>query len=367
MEIQILRNHELRFEVSENQKIKAMVTSGLAEIRGQEMLNEKWYNFTNVKLSIFTFTGAVVKVEGVCDLHYQAESSCFPKIFSYFDSIKDSSDTVFVLGRGRTTFCATLANYFVRIHKKLDFIEIDPSRGNVFPGTLSYLQVSSFVDYIDRFKLNNPYCLFFGSLGIENTELYEIQVEKLQKEVENRNSCNFKVVLCPDLPNEILNQFIRGFKATGLVCIGHERMFHKISVTVPKVFIENIGYIAENNTSKSIGFYFNGPNNDYTPSSFLLKGECTVLRIGEQYAAPESALPLGATRKIGRTDLCKCELTQNSVLAISEAETEEEIITSPVLGFVVCLDDKKQRILCTQPKLPKCKYLVQGNFRYIDF
>ena len=123
-----------------------MVISGLAEIFGQEILNEKWYNFTNIKCSIFTFTGAVVKIEGECELRYIADSCCFPTVFSYFDMIKNSSDTVFVLGKGRSIFCTTIANYFVRLHKKLDFIEIDPSKGNLFPGALSYLQVDTLVE-----------------------------------------------------------------------------------------------------------------------------------------------------------------------------------------------------------------------------
>lgn len=366
MEIQIPRNRELRLEILENQKIKLMVTSGLAEIFGMEILNEKWYNFTNIKCAIFTFTGAILKIEGDCDLQYIAESSCFPHIFNYFDSIKDSKDTIFVLGKGRSTFCTTIANYFVRIHKKLDFIEIDPAKGNIFPGSLSYLQIDTLVEFNDKFKLINPYCLYYGSLSIDNIELYLLQCQKLKEEVENRNTNNFKVVLCPDLPLEILNQLLKTYKASTVVCIGNERMFHKLNISVPKIFIENTGFISENTVAKSINRYFNGPNGEYTSSSFLLK-DCPVFRIGEQYSAPESALPLGASRKVGHTDICRCDLIQNAVLAISEGENEDQVVISPVLGFIVCLDEKKQRILCTQPKLPKCKFLIQGSVKYIDY
>lgn len=344
-----------------------MVTTGLAEIFGQELLNEKWYILTGIKCSVFTFTGAVVRLEGNCDLSYIGESSCFPKTFAYFDTVKDSSDTVFVVGRGRSTFCATMANYFVRIHRKLDFMEIDPSKGNIFPGALSYLQVDALVEYNDRFKLNSPFCLFFGSLTIDNIELYEIQTERLREEVESRKTGNFKLVLCPELSNEMLNRLVKNLKASRVICVGNERLFHKMNISVPKTYIENTAFIHESMVAKSISRYFNGSNDEFTPSSLLLKGEYTILRIGEQYAAPESALPLGAARKVGHTDVCKCDLIQNAVLAISEAETEEQVIRSPVLGFVVCLDEKRMRLLCTQPKLPKCKYLLQGTVKYIDF
>ena len=216
-------------------------------------------------------------------------------------------------------------------------------------------------------------------MSIDNVELYTLQCERLKEEVESRDTHNFKVVLCPDLPIDVLNQVLRTdlpidvlnqvlrtFKAATVIYIGNERMFHKLNILTPKVFIENAGYIAENMVARSINRYFNGPNGEYTSSSFLLK-DCTIVRVGEQYTAPESALPLGASRKVGHTDVCKCELVQNSILTISEAETEDQLITTPVLGFVACLDEKKQRILCTQPKLPKCKYLIQGSVKYIDF
>lgn len=367
MEIQIPRNHELRLEVLENQKIKLMVTNGLAEIFGQELLNEKWHVITNSKLSVFTFTGAIVKIEGVCDLLYTAESSCFPKIFNYFDTVKDSSSTVLVLGKGRSTFCITLANYFVRLHKKMDFLELDPSKGNIFPGALSYMHIDTLADYTDKLKLNNPFCLYYGSLEIENIELFDVQTQRLADEIEFRNNQNFKVILCPELSNDKINQLIKKFKVASAICIGNERVYHRLNVDVPKIFIENSGYINENNVSKAINKYFNGANNEYTPSSFLIKTDCAVVRVGEQYAAPESALPLGASRKIGNTDVCKCDLIQNAVLAISEAENDTQIITAPVSGFVACLDEKKFRILCTQAKLPKCKYLVQGSVKYVDF
>lgn len=367
MEIQIPRNHEYRIELLETQKIKLMVISGLAEVFGQELLNEKWYNFTNIKISIFTFTGAIVKIEGNCDLHYLAENTCFPKIFSYFDNVKETSKVIAVLGKGRSVFSSTLSNYFIRIHRKIDFIEIDPSKGNIFPAALSYMQVNTLIDCSDGMKLNNPFSLFFGSLSIENIELYDIQISKLSEEVKDRKTGDFKIILCPNTTNDILEKIVRVFDVNEIVCIGDERLFNKLNLQIPKIFITNTGFINENTVSKSINRYFNGPNNEYTPSSFLLKSEYTVVRMGEQHAAPESALPLGATRKIGHTDICKCEMIQNSVLAISEAENEDQITTSPVLGFVVYIEDKKSRILCAQPKLPKCKYLIQGSLKFVEF
>lgn len=367
MEIEIPKDKEFRIEVSENQKVRIMVIAGLAEIAGQELLNEKWYNFANIKTSIFTFTGAKLKIEGINDLQYIATSTCFRKIFNFFDLCKDTQRIVLVLGKGRTTFCTTMCNYSVKLHNKVDLIELDPSKGNIFPSALSLMQVETIVDYNDKIKLNNPFCLFYGSLTIENKELFDLQVDRLCTEIETRNNGNLKLILSPELTNDELNVIIKKFKVTDVVVMGDERMFHKLNLLVPKVFIENTGYIYENTVASSINRYFNGTNGEFTPASFLVKFDWLIYRIGEEFTAPDSALPLGASRRIGRTDVCKSELVQNSVIAISEAETEDQIITSPVAGFIVCLDDKKFRILCTQTKLPKLKFMVQGNVQYMDF
>lgn len=367
MEVELGRLQEYRIEVLESQKMKVMVTAGLAEVKGQELLNDKWHVFQDVKTTIFTFTGAKLRIDGSCDLQYTASSSCFPHIFNYFDTNKDSTKTVLVLGRGRTTFCTTVANYFVRMHKEVDFVELDPSKGNVFPGALSLLHIDCLVDCMERFRLKNPVSLFYGSLAVENDELFEAQTEALAKEIESRGRECFRMVLCPDLAVEELNSLSKRFKASEAVVVGDERFFHRTELFIPKIFIENSGYIQENMVAKSIHRYFNGVGHEYTPCSFIVKHDWEIVRIGELYTAPESALPLGATRKVGKTDVCRTDPVENAVLAISEAEEDSQVATSPVMGFIVCLDDKRFRVLCTQPKLPKMRYLVQGNIKYIDF
>ena len=53
MELTLLKNQEYRLEVNDSQKFKLMVLSGTAEIKGQELINEKWYTFKNIKTFIF--------------------------------------------------------------------------------------------------------------------------------------------------------------------------------------------------------------------------------------------------------------------------------------------------------------------------
>ena len=394
-----------------------MVVAGLVQVKGQELLNDRWYVFSNIKTAIFTFTGAKLKIDGVADIQYVAVHSSASKIFNYFDKLYKSNEnsTILVLGKGRSSFCTTISNYFVRMHKKIIFTEIDPSKGNIFPGTLSTM----FID--EGFKLNNPHCLFYGNTEIDNIELYDLQIDALVKHIQKMNlttddiqnvdsnrfneddPINIKenhtenidfngnnyqprniahtnsfdnnyspkyvqLILAPEMSIDNLNNIIKKFNVKESIFVGDERMFNKINLIVKKIFIENYGYIYENTIPKSINRYFNGINNEFTPCSFIVKQNFwNIVRIGEEYVAPDSALPLGATRKVGKTAVNKVDLIENSILAISDAKDENEVATSPVSGFITCVDEKKFRILCTQPRLPKQAYLIQGNIRYIDF
>lgn len=375
MEVELERYQEYRIEASETQKIRVMVVSGLAEIKGQELLNDRWYVFSNIKTSIFTFTGAKLKTDGNCELQYKTTQPFFLKAFEYFDNTKDTPKTALVLGKGRSTFCASVINYFIRIHKKVDFIELDPGRGNIFPGALSHARIDYFVDYTEGIKLNNITSYFYGNTTINNPELFDLQttvlannLKDISEMADDPSGCpGIRLIICPELGVDTVNLLVKKFKAVEVVVVGDERMFHKLNFIVDKTFIPNMGYVMENNVFRSINKYFNGINNEFTPCSFIFKNDWMVIRVGEMFSAPESALPLGSSRKVGKTDICKADLTENAILAISSAEKEEDIVSSPVLGFIVCLDEKKFRILCIQPKLPKAKYLIQGHLKYIDF
>lgn len=367
MDIEIFQNHEYRIEINENQKYKVMVVAGLAEINGQELINDKWYVLSNINAGIFTFTGALIRVDGEAEMQYLTKSAMASQIFTYFDRFyqqKAFDKNIMVLGHGRTTFCATFINYMLRMHIKSIYTEIDPGKGNIFPGCLSSMIVEQFYDHTEKFKLNNPKCMYFGNTEIENIDLYDKQLEALFEIIDSKMKGYMNLILTPEFDNEKTNEIIKKYKIDEVVIVGNERMFHKINFGCNKIFIENNCHIIENNVFRSINTYFNGACGQYSPSSFIIKQKWNVVRIGEEHVAPESALPIGTRRKVDKLGINSVELIENSVLGISEAKTEDEIITSPVSGFLVCLDANKFRVFCTQPKLPKGLYLIQGNLKF---
>ena len=100
--IEIARNKDFRIEVNELQKLKIKIVKGLAELKGAELVNNKWYLFTDIKTSIFTFTGCDLEIEGECELAYIGERSSFPKLFDVYNNIVQSKNmkNILILGQG---------------------------------------------------------------------------------------------------------------------------------------------------------------------------------------------------------------------------------------------------------------------------
>ncbi|KAI4291606.1 polyribonucleotide 5'-hydroxyl-kinase [Pancytospora philotis] len=371
-EVELRQNQEYRIEVPMGKKLRIMVVAGVADVRGQELLSDRWYVFTSICVSLFTFTGCRMRIDGQCDLQYVVSSAMSPWVFSYFDRVSraeglDRPSRIMVLGSGRTTFCITLINYFVRVHKKVRFAEVDPAKGNIFPGVLGSMVVESLIEYGEGFRLNNPHCLFYGATEIENTELYDLQISALKKSM-GEGEQHFQVVLAPNLDVAMLNNLVKRLEIDEVVFVGDERLCNKCELVVPKVFVQNSGYLRSlNDVPCSFKKYFHGLANEFSSCTFTVKHDWKIVRIGEEHAAPDSALPLGGTRHVAKTSVNPAELVENSILAISEAEREQDVPTTAVAGFVACLDEKKFKILCPQPRLPKHTYLIQGSLRYVDY
>lgn len=373
MEIRLQPNQEFRIEVSEAQRLKVMVLSGLAEVKGQELLNEKWYAFRDTRTFIFTFSGCRLKVEGGCDLQYVSDTTNVPMIFGVarffaangFDYSK--LRTFMVVGNGRSTFCFTLINFFVRLGKKVMFTEVDPSKGCIFPGALSTMHVDTLVDCVEGLRLKNPLSFYYGSTEIANMELYDLQTTKLHEAIKAKGVEDLHLILCPEGTSAFYNTLIKRFGVDRVVAVGNERLYHSLDVIAEKLMIGRSGFVEEKEVGRSISRYFKGVNNEYTPFTFNVKFKWRVVRIGEMYVAPASALPLGSARKVGCVEASEVEIAENAVLGISEAKEIEDVAGSPVVGYVVAIDASAFKILCTQPRLPKYTFLVQGDLKHVEY
>ncbi|WUR03544.1 polyribonucleotide 5'-hydroxyl-kinase (CLP1) [Vairimorpha necatrix] len=367
MELTLLKNQEYRVEINDTQKFKFMILSGSAEIKGQELINEKWYTIKNTKTFIFSYTGCKLKIDGSCDLQFISNITNVPEIVKIFNFIlKNNEKTFLIVGKGRTTFCTTIINYFIRLHKKILFTEVDLKKGNIFPGSLSTIHLDTLVDFNEHFKLSNVLSFYYGNLEIKNFDLYWTQISRLKEAIDKKNVEDVHLILAPNESNKYYQELIKKFKIDRLICIGDERKYNQIEIPISKTFIPLSGYIEENTVEKSISRYFNGPNNEFTPFSFSVKRKWNVLRIGEECLAPESALPLGSTRKLNTLEINEVLLENNNILGISEAKNQEDVLLAPVLGYCVITNKDTFKILCPQAKLPKCSNFIQGDIKFMD-
>lgn len=362
MNIILDKFNEYRIEVGETQKLKIMVLTGSAEIKGQELLLEKWYTFNNIKTFLFTYHGCTLKIEGDSELQYKSFNS---NVLSVFDLMK-LSGPILVIGKGRTTLCTTLINYYIRLHKKVLFTEIDLKKGNIFPGSLSTIHIDSLITYDEHIKLKNVLSFFYGNLHINNKDLYFKLINNLQDAISKKQCDDLHIVLAPDETNEYYNEICKIFKVKQIVVVGDERKYNLINTPIEKFFVPLTGFIYEFNINKSINRYFNGANGEFSYHSFCVKRKWNIVRIGEECLAPESALPLGSTRKLDTLAVNEVDLKDNSIIGISEAKTEEDILTSPVLGYCIVKNAELFKLMCCQPKLPKYSFFIQGDLLYND-
>lgn len=439
MDVEIPPQHEYRIEAQEGQRLRITVASGYAEVNGQELVSGRMYVFSGIRTALFSFTGARLHIEGTGGLCYVARHSMVPELFGFFERLGAGGagvPRVLLLGRGRSTACATLSNYFVRTHRSVVVSEVDPATSNVFPGCLSTVVVDSLVDYAGGYRLTSPSCLFYGHSGITNAALYSQQVaavaERSERVLAETSAAACHLIIAPNLEYERLKMLISLFGVTSVLVVGNERQYHELNGSLrsdkelvgskrqggsvnftdskngsilygnanardgkrtetapnnlqtapngstkpndPKqrpnqcpntTFVENTGYVPTDRSCKSIARYFNGPENELTPSTLSLRqGE--IVQIGEEFLAPESALPLGAERRVDSAGLSRVEPADHAVLAISEATEEQAVATTPVTGFLVCVDSKRLKVLCPQPKLPALTFLIQGSLRFTE-
>ena len=82
-----------------------------------------------------------------------------------------------------------------------------------------------------------------------------------------------------------------------LEIFGDEKLYHSLDIIADKLMIDERGFVNEKDINKSISRYFKGAND--TAFSFNVKYKWKLVRVGEVYVTPDSALPLGSTRKVG--------------------------------------------------------------------
>ncbi|EPR78317.1 pre-mRNA cleavage and polyadenylation factor Clp1 [Spraguea lophii 42_110] len=354
--------HELRFEVSSSQILSLKLLSGTCEIKGQELLDTKSYDIKNINSFIFTYHGCKMQLEGECNLYYITKNSNILKIFSKFNEYINENKNVLVLGNGRSTFMTILANYFVRIHKDINLIELDVEKGFlVFPGVLGKVNIKKSIDFEYGIQYNDPNFYFYGESVINNIEKYTEMIENIN---DIRSENKMKLFLGNN-NLENINLVLEKCKIDEIIVLGDERLYNYIEFK-NKTFIMNSGYYKDKiKIENKIYEYFHGKKDEYTPFTVNISN-FKVFKIGEDFVAPSSALPLGAKRKLSTNNIKEVQVVKDSVLGISPSENEEEIKTGSVIGFcVVYTEGNSIKVLAPQKQI-NFKHFIQSGIKYTE-
>lgn len=339
MHVNVEALHEFRFESTSN--VTIIVNSGTCEHLGSELLHHKPYSFTAPKTFIFAHTPAVLKITP-CDYYISADSSV-PEIAQYFDAFQHSTAPCIVVGQGRSTFTTILKNYLVRASKTVLVTELAPESGFFFPGCLT---TGIFKDTPEL-----PLVYFYGCLDVNNKTYYNNILNNLASAIKQKEF-NHHIIITNYQQLEFVTK-LEAFKGE-VVVLKDEKTCSKIlnSKFIAKGRYEPI--------QKNFDRYFNGANNELV--TFVMNLNSRVVRIGEEFVAPESALPIGEERKIKSDDIIDVKARVGSVLGVSHAKDEKDVGSTPIKGFVKVesVGENSLKVRAPQANL-KCMFLLHGD------
>lgn len=128
-------------------------------------------------------------------------------------------------------------------------------------------------------------------------------------------------------------------------------------------------------SSRQIRAYFYGVDNRLSPFRIVVDfSSVTVLKVGGQVTVvPDSVLPVGAQSTLDPLKPAVVSFSMDllhSVLAVSQAKNEEEVLKVPAFGYVhvVHVDMEKNVMIVLAPstgKIPS-KYLLAGSIKWIE-
>ncbi|KAJ1639747.1 Pre-mRNA cleavage complex II protein Clp1-domain-containing protein [Pavlovales sp. CCMP2436] len=144
-------SEEWRFEVDYGSQGIVSLLDGHAEIFGTELIAERRYTFSGVKLAVFTWHGCTLEVEGTFSHQYTAHETPMIGVLQLHEELEQQRNTalatlspgprVMVVGSddcGKTTMCRILANYAARRGHGVTYVDLDVGQ-QLFgpPGTIS--------------------------------------------------------------------------------------------------------------------------------------------------------------------------------------------------------------------------------------
>ncbi|ONK54938.1 uncharacterized protein A4U43_UnF9510, partial [Asparagus officinalis] len=367
-------------------------------------------------IAIFTWKGATVEVDGVSEVEYVADETpmvSYVNVHAVLDgrriraikaaaSGSDINSTqgprVMVVGptdSGKNSLSSMLLNWACKRSWKPTFVDLDIGQGSIsIPGCIAATPVKLPIDAAGRTPLELPLVYFYGhTTPSTNIELYKVLLKEMAETVELQFSKNIESRAAGMVINsmgwiegvgyELLLHAIDTFKADVILVQGQEKLYSmlkgKRNVDVVKLHksggvVSRSAKVRELTRSLRIRDYFYGSVKGLSPHAYTVNfNDISVFRIGGGPQAPRSALPIGAEPVANPIRLVTVSINRellHSVLAVSYAKEQDQILSSNVAGFVNVIDIDMQRKVLTY--LSPCpgelpgKLLVSGTLTWSE-
>lgn len=412
---------EFRFEVSFKETLEIQLTSGHAEYFGTELGRDLTYTFTGTNGAVFSWQGCQLTVSGTCQSTYVAGETPMDAYINVHMALQQLRVTaksshsqgprVMLIGpqdSGKTSLAKILINYSVRQGERPLFANLDVGAASVtVPGTLSAAPMSKVIDARSGFMCyatpssegppDMPLVWQFGhEQPSDNTVLFNLLVDRMGQAIDNRLSnqpSSFSGVIVDttgftDVSKcQHIEHALEALKITTLLVVGNERMHSHFTnklagVEVVKLnksggTVDRQATFRQQENARAIRQYFYGIPCEQPVTSFSTVvnfQEIKILRVGEEAVAPSSTLPLGEIPKSTDTLVFPVdpadESLSHSILAVTDATGEDEVVGMSVAGFVnvTKVDLEKKRFLMISPvpgRLPK-QTLLLGNIKWME-
>lgn len=384
--------------------------SGSAEIFGAELQAGVGVKVEAQNIAIHTWEGCKVHVEGKASVLYsesETPMSTYLNVHTILNNRRQEAlssgkrgPSCIILGptdSGKSTLTKCLCNWAVRSGWEPAMVDLDIGQGSItVPGCLAATPIEVPVDIEEGYPVEMPLVFFFGhASAADNPELYNFLVDRLAAVLERRADANPKAAASGLIINtmgwvdglgyELASHAISSLKSDVVLVMEQDRLFTRVSNDLksrPEVSVVKLaksgGVVKREKEDRRAArdkrireYFFGTPGNPLVPVTSVTKADqLTVFRVGGGPRAPSSTLPIGAMSvadPLKVTHLPPTAELMQSLVAVSHANTPDQILSSNVAGFLLIqdVDSAKGTVTFMAPgpgPLPG-RYLVNGSLR----
>lgn len=410
--------YELRFEIPpEVSGVTLTLESGSAELFGIELAHNRAYPLSpSLNAAVFTWHGATVILTGdESVMAYTATNTPMPSYISAH-AVLQSKRTMaksaglpgpraIVVGPrdcGKTALVNILAAYCIKANNIAVVVDVDTSAGGagaVVPGSITLsvvthldLDVGGLIhDKIMAFMVGHTSPRQNQAVSIAAFDAMGSFLDDVLATEAMHPYVGCVVDTCGDIDGkdgtESVIQAVKSVKADVVFVLASERLYASVlstfeNSTTETVLLGKSGGVVTRDQSTRLAWqsskvreYFYGKDNMYNPFSSVVDfGQVTVLKVGGIVSqVPDSILPAGAESTLDPlkpTVMVSLNELLHKILGVSQAESQNEVVSSPLYGFIhvvkVNVERNTMTVLAPSPGKIPGRFLVAGDMKWIE-